>query len=90
MLTEEVLGLEKCVVTVDNLLSLTEDIDRFSAPDNYWCYCFERAVSKYVNRSSNKQNIECTYANAECHWETNSLISRTNSNHFQKFLKEDW
>ena len=66
VLTEEVLGIEKCVVTVHNLVHLTEDIDRFSAPDNYWCYCFERAVSKYVSRSSNKRNIERTYANAEC------------------------
>jgi len=66
VLTEEVLGLDKCVVTVHNLLHMTEDIDRFSAPDNYWCYCFERAVCKYVHRSSNKRNIECTYAKAEC------------------------
>ena len=66
ILTEETIGLEKCVVTVHNLIHLPEDIDHFSSPDNYWCYPFERAVCKYMNRSTNKKNIECTYANAEC------------------------
>lgn len=34
---EEVAGLENCVITVHNLLHMSEDIARFSAPDNYWC-----------------------------------------------------
>lgn len=66
ILFEEVAGLEKCVITLHNLLHIPEDIYRFSAPDNYWCYAFERAVSKYISRSSNNKNIECTFALAEC------------------------
>ncbi len=65
ILTEEVQGLSKCHVTFHNLTHVLEDIERFSAPDNYWCFPFERAVCKYVERSCNKKNIECTYANAE-------------------------
>lgn len=48
-----------------NLVHLLEDIDRFSSPDNFWCYSFERAVRKYIENSTNKKNIEQTFANAE-------------------------
>ena len=45
--------------------TFADDIQRFSAPDNYWCYIFERAVRSYVERSSNKKNLEMTFAKAE-------------------------
>jgi hypothetical protein len=41
----------------------------FSAPDNYWCAVFERAVKGYVKRSSNCKGIEATLAIAEAQWE---------------------
>ena len=55
-----------CVVTLHNLLHLPEDIANFSTLDNFWCYSFERAVKKYVERSSNCKNLESTFAVAEC------------------------
>ncbi len=66
ILTEEVQGLQSCHVTFHNLIHLPDDIERFSSPDNYWCFPFERAVNQYVARSSNKKNIEHTFANSEC------------------------
>ena len=66
ILTEEVEGIQSCVVTLHNLIHLPEDIERFSAPDNVWCYVFERAVKGYVERSSNNKNLELTFAKAEC------------------------
>ena len=65
ILTEEVEGGQSCVISVHNLLHLPEDIERFSSPDNYWCFVFERAVHTYVERSSNKKNLEATFAKAE-------------------------
>lgn len=53
-------------MTLHNLIHMPEDIVRFSAPDNVWCYVFERAVRGYVERSSNKKNLESTFAKAEC------------------------
>ena len=38
---------------------------RFSAPDNCWCTRFERAVSHYVQQSSNKKYLEKTIAGKE-------------------------
>lgn len=66
ILTEESEGTKSCVVTHHNLLYLPKDITNFSSLDNYWCYSFERAVKKYVERSSNCENLETTFANAEC------------------------
>ena len=53
ILTEESEGTKSCVISLHNLIHLIDDIKRFSCPDNYWCYTFERAVHKYVERSSN-------------------------------------
>lgn len=53
-------------MTLHNLLHLPEDIERYSSPDNYWCYVFERAVKGYIERSSNSKNLEFTFARAEC------------------------
>lgn len=66
ILTEENEGLKTCVVTLHNLVHLTKDIERFSSPDNFWCYVFERAVKYYIEHSSNSKNLEYTFARAEC------------------------
>ena len=65
IVVEEELGLDQCVVTAHNLEHTTEDIIRFSSPDNYWCEVPERAVSHYIAISSNKKNIELTFAKSE-------------------------
>ncbi|KAL5479355.1 hypothetical protein EMCRGX_G022868, partial [Ephydatia muelleri] len=59
-------GLKSCVVTLHNLIHYPEEIKRFSSPDNYWCYTFERAVHGYVVRSSNNRNMELSFSNSEC------------------------
>ena len=48
-----------------NLLHSIDDKVRFSSLDNYWCCVFERAVHKYVVRSSNNKNLEFIFAQAE-------------------------
>lgn len=79
ILVEEVLGLDQCVVTAHNLEHTTEDITRFASPDNYWCEVYERAVSHYIATSSNKKNIELTFAKAEARRELlKSLNSKVN------------
>ena len=65
ILVEEELGLDQCVINAHSLEHTTEDITRFSSPDNYWCEVYERAVSHYIATSSNKKNIELTFAKAE-------------------------
>ena len=65
-MTEETEGLKSCVVTLHNLIHLSEDIERFGSPDNFWCYTFERAVKGYTQRLSNAKNLELTFARAEC------------------------
>lgn len=66
ILTEETEGMKSCVVTLHNLNHLSEDIERFASPDNFWCYTFERAVKGYTQRPSNAKNLEHTFARAEC------------------------
>ena len=56
ILIEETEGLASCVISLHNLVHLPEDFVRFSSPDNYWCFVFERAVHDYVESSSNKKN----------------------------------
>ncbi|XP_020896396.1 uncharacterized protein LOC110235289 [Exaiptasia diaphana] len=65
IISEETFGLAACVITEHNLLHVTEDIYRFSAPDNFWVFDLERAVKRYVNQSTNHKNIEKTYSNNE-------------------------
>ena len=55
ILTEETHGLHSCVISLHNLVHLPDDIIRFSSPDNFWCFVFERAVHTYIERSSNKK-----------------------------------
>ena len=66
ILTEEAEGIKSCVITLHNLLHYPEDIERFSSPDNYWCFTFERAVHSYVSISSNNKNMEFTFSEVEC------------------------
>ena len=66
ILTEEVEGLANCTISLHNLTHLPDDIVRHSSPDNYWCFVFERAVHRYVEKSSNNKNLEYTFAKAEC------------------------
>lgn len=65
ILMEEHYGTQACVINLHNLIHFHEDISRFSAPDNYWCTQFERAVSRYVRQSSNKKYLEKTFARKE-------------------------
>ena len=60
-------GVNACVINLHNLTHLPEDIERFSAPDNFWCFEFEfeRAVKRYVQQSSNKKHIEKSFARRE-------------------------
>ncbi|CAB3987948.1 Hypothetical predicted protein [Paramuricea clavata] len=69
IMAEEVQGLEMCTISLHNLTHIHEDVITFSAPDNYWCAVFERAVKGYVKRSSNCKGIEATFAIAEAHRE---------------------
>jgi len=66
ILTEECEGLTSCTITLHNLTHLPEDIEQHSSPDNYWCFVFERAVRKYLEKSSNNKSLELTFAKAEC------------------------
>lgn len=62
---EEQYGPSACVMNLHNLTHLPDDIVRFSAPDNYWCFGFERAVKRYVQQSSNRKHIEKSFARRE-------------------------
>ncbi|KXJ21525.1 RNA-directed DNA polymerase from mobile element jockey [Exaiptasia diaphana] len=75
ILMEETYGLQFCKITVHNLFHVKEDAMRFSHPDNYWCFSFERAVNRYVNTSTNFKNIECTYAKMEKRRELMKLLN---------------
>ncbi|XP_044180985.1 uncharacterized protein LOC122962134 [Acropora millepora] len=57
VITEEHRGLTSCTVTEHNILHIASDAMRFSHPDNYWCFSFERAVRRYVTTKSNFKNI---------------------------------
>ena len=65
ILVEESYGITECVITLHGLTHVPEDIMRFSGPDNYWCFQYERAVGRYVNQTSNKKGIEKTFARKE-------------------------
>ena len=65
IMVEETFGLAACVITEHNLIHVSDDIYRFSSPDNYWVFDLERAVKRYVNQSTNHRNIEKTYSDNE-------------------------
>ena len=77
ILTEEQRGLTACKITVHNLQHISEDAYRFSHPDNYWCYPYERAVRRYVGISSNFKNIECSFAKRESFRELLKVVRAT-------------
>lgn len=57
---------DACVINLHYLTRFPDDILRFSAPDIFWCFQFERAVKRYVKQSSNKKHIEKSFARREC------------------------
>lgn len=65
ILIEEKRSLASCVVTAHNLVHISDDAMRFSHPDNYQCFAFERAVKRYVTTNCNFKNIECSSAKRE-------------------------
>ena len=65
ILTEEAEGLHSCVISMHNLVHMPDDIFRFSSPDNYWCFSFERAIHGYVERPTNNKSLELTFSKAE-------------------------
>ena len=71
------------VVTGHNFIHLTDDVRQFGAPDNFWCFTFERAVKRYVHKSTNNKHIECTFAKAE---ERRELQRCLQLNQFQRRL----
>lgn len=77
ILTEEVQGGKYCTISLHNLIHMVDDIKRFSSPDNYWCYTFERAVHNYVEKSSNKKHLELTFTRSECRREVLKFLSTT-------------
>jgi hypothetical protein len=40
---------------------LVDDVERHSCHDIFWCYLFEREISRVVNISSNQKTSEVTY-----------------------------
>ena len=58
---EERYGANACFIN----LHLPEDIERFAAPGNFWCFQFERAVKRYVQQSSNNKDFEKSFARRE-------------------------
>lgn len=87
ILNEEERGLTACVVTAHNLCHISEDAMRFSHPDNFWCFSFERAVQRYVSTKCNFKNIECSYANRESRRELLKLLGRDVECHPDKQYK---
>lgn len=75
ILLEEQRGVTACRVTVHNLLHIPGDALRFSHPDNYWCFPFERAVKRYIGHTSNFKNKECSFAQRESYRELLKLLS---------------
>ena len=60
ILLEAEYGLKACKVIVHNLVHLRDCVKRFGSLDNYWCYCYERAVQRYAKTPNNGRNIELT------------------------------
>ena len=62
---EEHQGLSMCTISVHNLTHVHEDLENFSASDNYWCALHEHAVKHYVRKSHNCKGIEASFAKSE-------------------------
>lgn len=65
ILIEECKGLTACLVTAHLLQHTADDAIRFSHPDNFWCFAYERAVKRYVKSPINFKGTEVTYAKRE-------------------------
>ena len=65
VLLEEHYGPTSCHITLHNLLHFRDDVKNFSGLDNYSCWVQERAVRRYIRQSSNRKNVECTFAATE-------------------------
>ena len=76
ILNEEHRGHSACRITVHNIQHIPDDALRFSHPDNYWCFSFERAVKRYISISNNFKNMECSFAKREGYRELLKLMSR--------------
>ena len=82
ILVEDACGTHECLITLHSLTHVPEDILRFSSPDNYWCYQYERAVGRYVKQSSNKKGVEKTFARKESQrefiktWSSENMIAQ--------------
>ena len=93
---EETQGLDMCTISLHNLLHVDEDIQNFSATDNYWCAVFERAVKDYVKRSNNCKGVEGTFAKAEARREflkslqEGEFLERTESNDTNQVWNKFW
>ena len=40
IMVEETYGTTECLITLHSLVHLPDDIQRFSSPDNFWCFQF--------------------------------------------------
>ena len=76
ILSKETLGISSCVISLHNMIHIPDDIRRFGSSDNYWCYVFERVVHNYVEKSSNKKNLELTFAKSESRRELFKFLSQ--------------
>ena len=54
---------------------LVDDIKTFGAPSNWWCYAFERIVSKYVAATTNGKGLELTYARQQARMTAISIFN---------------
>lgn len=89
ILSEETFGLSACVITEHNLIHVSEDIYRFSSPDNYWVFDLERAVKRYVNQSTNHKNIEKTYSSNKVRREVLQILNITSRTKKNPVLSQD-
>jgi len=78
ILYEEMYATSSCVINLHNLTHLSDDVQRFSSPDNYWCFDFERAVKRYVRQSTNKKYVEKSFAKRETQREFLRFFQDTN------------
>ena len=59
---EHLYGLSACTENVEYSLHIPKDIERFSLPDNYWCYMYERQVKFYKKQTTNMKSLCKTFA----------------------------
>ena len=62
---EEVQSLAMCTISMPNLLHIHENILNFSAPDNFWCAVFKRALKEDMKKTHKGKGIETTFAHVE-------------------------